>query len=163
MRVLLAAVIFVMLAQDSQAGPFRRRPPQPTNSAGRSPSVATQPTQPTGVGSPDALDEVNQNRARHGLRPFIQDPGLTQGAYAAASFRASNGIAGHVKGQQGDFAFLPSGTSARSAGCGAWRVGLVTTEGDTWGTCCAFDNYTYAGAAWVLGADGKRYMHLFVR
>jgi hypothetical protein len=30
-------------------------------------------------------------------------------------------------------------------------------------SCCVYENYTYAGAAWVSGRDGRRYMHLFVR
>jgi hypothetical protein len=30
-------------------------------------------------------------------------------------------------------------------------------------SCCVYDNYTYGGAAYVTGRDGKRYMHLFVR
>src|SRR5438874_293 len=28
---------------------------------------------------------------------------------------------------------------------------------------CVYDGYTYAGAAWAAGRDGRRYMHLFVR
>ena len=56
-----------------------------------------------------------------------------------------------------DFGFLPPGTQARSAGCAAWPVG------SGWGSCCTFDNYQFAGAAYCVGTDGKRYMHVFVR
>jgi hypothetical protein len=105
-------------------------------------------------GSNDALDEVNEYRARLGLAPFIKDDLLTQAAQKAASIRAANLINGHLRS---DFDCLPAGAQADAAGCGA----LDDSWG--WGTCCATDSYTYAGAAWVRGSDGKRYMHLFVR
>ncbi len=31
------------------------------------------------------------------------------------------------------------------------------------GACCSYENWNYAGAAAVIGRDGRRYMHLFVR
>lgn len=102
----------------------------------------------------DALAEVNAARAKRGLRPFQHDPQLTQAALQCAQIRASRRIAGHLAN---DFAYLPAGSTARSAGCGA----MESSWG--WGTCCTYENYTYAGAAWVMGSDGKRYMHLFVR
>lgn len=101
-----------------------------------------------------ALDEVNARRARRGLRPFIFDEGLTQAAEQCAAIRASRFIDGHLPN---DFAYLPPGSTASAAGCGA----LEPSWG--WGTCCMDDNYTYAGAGLVMGANGKRYMHLFVR
>jgi hypothetical protein len=100
------------------------------------------------------LDEVNAARAARGLRPYILDENLARGASACAQYRAVRGIAGHT---HNDFSFLPAGTSAPAAGCAAWPVGMG------WGSCCTYDNYTYAGAAFCVGADGKRYMHLFVR
>ncbi len=103
---------------------------------------------------PDALDEVNEYRAKRGLRAFIRDTLLTKAAYDCAKVRASNGIHGHLAS---DFDYLPAGAQATAAGCGA----LEPSWG--WGTCCMDDNYTYAGAAWVMGNDGRRYMHLFVR
>ncbi len=106
------------------------------------------------TGSADALDEVNAYRAKKGLRPFIGDPLLTQAANACAKQRAATHCHGHLAS---DFAYLPAGAVATAAGCGA----LEPSWG--WGTCCADDNYTYAGAAWVMGSDGRRYMHLFVR
>ncbi len=106
-----------------------------------------------GLGN-DALDEVNAKRAARGLRPFVRDEGLTQAARAAAEFRAANGLFGHTGN---DFAFVPAGTSASSAGCAAYPASYG------WMSCCVYDNYTYAGAAWVTGRDGRRFMHLFVR
>lgn len=105
-------------------------------------------------GSEDALDEVNAARARKGLRPFLRDPLLTQGALACARARAARRLHGHTSN---DFAYLPAGAIARAGGCGA----LDDSWG--WGTCCTYERWTYAGAAWVRGADGKRYMQLFVR
>ncbi len=104
--------------------------------------------------SGDAFEEVNTARARRGLRPFVRDEGLARAALGAATFRAERGIQGHTGN---DFAALPSGTSATSAGCAAWPPHMG------WGSCCWEENHTYAGAAWALGRGGLRYMHIFVR
>lgn len=103
----------------------------------------------------DALAEVNAERAKLGLKPFINDSLLNKAALACAKQRATRGIHGHLP--ESDFSYLSSGGNAASAGCGA----LEDSWG--WGTCCYKDDYTYAGAAWVRGADGLRYMHIFVR
>jgi uncharacterized protein YkwD len=102
----------------------------------------------------DGLDEVNAKRAARGLRPFLRDEGLAQAARSCAQFRAARGLAGHTSN---DFAFVPAGTFARSAGCAASEASWG------WMSCCVYENFTYAGAAWVTGRDGRRYMHLFVR
>ncbi|MCE9563474.1 MAG: hypothetical protein K8U57_15650 [Planctomycetes bacterium] len=102
----------------------------------------------------DGLDEVNAKRASRGLRPFVRDEGLTHAARACAQFRATNGLFGHTSN---DFSFVPAGTSASSAGCAAYPASYG------WMSCCVYENYTYGGAAYVTGRDGKRYMHLFVR
>ena len=102
----------------------------------------------------DALAEVNAARAARGLTPFIKDPELTAGAINVADFRATRLIAGHTSD---DFAGLPAGCTARAAGCAAWEPSLG------WGACCTYENYRYAGAAWAMGRDGRRYMQLFVR
>jgi hypothetical protein len=102
----------------------------------------------------DGLNEVNAQRAARGLRPFVRDEGLTQAARSCASFRAASGLFGHTSN---DFAFVPPGAFATSAGCAAYPAGYG------WMSCCVYENYTYAGAAWVTGRDGRRYMHLFVR
>ncbi len=125
-----------------------------TTTANATTGSTTSASATTANGADDALDEVNAARARRGLRPFQPDPLLNQAARTCANIRAASRIAGHLSS---DFAHLPPGASAKSAGCGA----LEPSWG--WGTCCTYDNYTYAGAAWVMGADGKRYMHLFVR
>ena len=104
--------------------------------------------------TPDALDEVNATRAARGLRPYIPDANLTSAATACAEFRAARLIAGHTGN---DFAALPPGTSAAASGCAAWAPGLG------WGSCCTYEGYTYAGAAYATGRDGRRYTHLFVR
>lgn len=101
-----------------------------------------------------AMNAVNEARARRGLPAFREDPELSKGAQAAAEFRAANRIEGHTRN---DFAYLPPGASARAAGCAAWPVEMG------WGSCCAYENWSYAGAGWAMGADGRRYMHLFVR
>jgi hypothetical protein len=101
-----------------------------------------------------SLDEVNAARAQRGLRPYIYDEGLTIAAIGAAQYRAANLIEGHTSN---DFSFVPSGSSASAAGCAAWE------QGSGWGSCCTFDDYKYAGAAYSIGRDGRRYMHLYVR
>ena len=101
-----------------------------------------------------ALDEVNTARAARGLRPFLLDENLARGASACAAYRARYRMEGHTSN---DFSFLPAGTAARAAGCAAWPVGWG------WGSCCTYDNYQYAGAAYCVGPDGQRYMQLFVR
>ena len=106
------------------------------------------------LGADDALDELNATRAKRGLRPFVRDDGLTRAAAGCADFRAARLIAGHTSN---DFTAVPAGTTARAAGCAAWNPGMG------WGSCCTYDNYTYAGAAYAIGRDGKRYMHVFVR
>ena len=106
------------------------------------------------AGAVEALDEVNAKRAASGLRPFIRDHGLTQAASACASFRARMRLFGHTGN---DFSFCPPGCSAVSAGCAAYPPGFG------WMSCDVYDNYTFAGAAWAMGDDGRRYMHLFVR
>ena len=100
------------------------------------------------------LDEVNAARAARGLRPYLLDENLARGATACAIHRARYRMAGHTPN---DFGFLPAGTSASAGGCAAWPVGMG------WGSCCTYDNYQFAGAGYCVGADGKRYMHIFVR
>ena len=165
MRILMIfAALIVAMDSTVEAGSFRRyrRTPgffatpapapvqvQKESSVGQSESSTTA----TQIGD-DALDEVNAARAKRGLRPFLPDPLLNQAARTCAKIRSANRIEGHLSN---DFAHMPSGVSATSAGCGA----LEPSWG--WGTCCTYENYTYAGAAWMMGADGRRYMHLFVR
>jgi uncharacterized protein YkwD len=183
MRYLTVALAVLASAAAADAGPIRnwiagrRQAPSyqqqnfssscaqtPTPGGGMQTTQSTNYSQttvtpPSAAGAVDALDEVNAVRARQGLRPFLRDPLLTVAAQGAAAFRAVRRMAGHTAN---DFAFVPPGGYATTGGCGAWPVGTVTTRG-TWGTCCTFENHTYAGAAYVIGNDGNRYMHLFVR
>jgi uncharacterized protein YkwD len=186
-RYLLAALALTTAATDSMAGPWRRRaqpvyqsqpayqpayqpvyqtptsmPSSATTDGGYvsyyTPSVLTEASTPVvdaaGNSAFDGLDEVNAKRAARGLAPFIRDESLTQAARACAAYRASYGLFGHTSN---DFAFVPAGSSASSTGCAAYPASYG------WMSCCTYDGYTYAGAAWVAGRDGKRYMHLYVR
>lgn len=192
-RCLLAALALTTAATCSEAGPGRRRaqvvyqpsyqpvyvapttmpsgvipaggyviPSAPSTTSGveyvshYTPAAAAGATSvvPADASAGDGLDEVNAKRAARGLRPYLRDEGLTHAAMACAQFRASSGLFGHTGN---DFAFLPSGTSASSAGCAAYPSSYG------WMSCCVYENYTYAGAAWATGRDGKRYMHIFVR
>jgi Cysteine-rich secretory protein family len=102
----------------------------------------------------DALDEVNKARAARGLPQFKRDDGLTTAAKNCADVRARNLWAGHC---QNDYNALPAGVTAGATGCAAWEPSMG------WGSCCTYENWTYAGAAVTTGRDGIRYMHLFVR
>lgn len=108
----------------------------------------------------DSLDEVNAWRARRGLYPFLHDERLTIAARRAAAHRARY----HIFGHDNDFQWLPGGSTFRNgqgcevAGCAAYPPSMG------WLSCCQEDTtHRYGGAAWVLGSDGKRYMHLFVK
>ena len=166
---LLALFAVTTTTIDSEAGPFRRRAQsnypypsyqQPTVVPGQytsnySPTVTTaSDSTAISAAAGDGLDEVNAKRAARGLRPFVRDDSLTQAARACAGFRAERGLFGHTSN---DFSFVPSGGAASSAGCAAYPASYG------WMSCCVYDNYTYGGAAWVTGSDGRRYMHLFVR
>src|SRR5262245_34477591 len=106
-----------------------------------------------GVECGDALKEVNRARAQQGLLAFKPDAKLGRAAMAAAKYRAKRLVAGHTSN---DFHYVPKGGRATAAGCAAWP------RGTGWGSCCTYESWRYAGAAWALGRDGKRYMHLFV-
>jgi hypothetical protein len=116
-------------------------------------SVETSSVTTTTVGANDALASVNAKRAARGLRPYVMCPLLTAAAERAASFRAANLMFGHTAN---DFSFL-EGTSATAAGCAAYPIeyGFMS--------CAMYDSYTYAGAAWVRGRDGKMYCHIYVK
>lgn len=148
MRLIASLAIVFVLSNFCEARwrPFQRQQQQQSNS---SPGISRGSQS---ISAPiDALDEVNRARARRGLRPFIRDNGLSQAAAKAASERGRNRIKGHTNN---DFKYSRNATSA---GCGAMEPSWG------WNTCCTYENHTYAGAAYVMGADGNRYMHLYVR
>jgi hypothetical protein len=147
---LVAALVLVPAAPAADRVMTYLCTPGPDGSVRRQSSVP-------GSDEGDGLDEVNAKRAAAGLRPFVRDDGLTTGAKGCATFRARHLMFGHVTGGMGDFQFAPPGSRVASTGCAAYpdRYG--------WMSCDVYDNYTYAGAWWVRGADGKRYMSLFVR
>lgn len=120
-----------------------------SNSSPAGAAIAANPS-----GAQEALDEVNATRAARGLPPYVRDPGLTQAAMTIAMQRAARLTQGHTAN---DFAGVPAGTTASASGCAAWPASMG------WGSCCTYDRYTYAGAAWAIGNDGRRYMQLFVR
>lgn len=162
MRFVFALALAALVVTDVSAGPFRRRaacaPATVAATATFAPASATAPQTVTlsvtaDLPAGDGLDEVNAKRAARGLRPFIRDEGLTQAAFGAAAFRAEHGLFGHTAN---DFAFVPGG-SCSAAGCAAYPASYG------WMSCCTYDNHTYAGAAYVTGRDGRRFMHLFVR
>jgi hypothetical protein len=185
-RFLLAGLALATAASAAEAGPFRRyaysysqpsyqptypsyyqsyyqpvyqfpadAAPAPTDTTPTAPAATAEVVQAGAfVVDGDGLDEVNAQRAARGLRPFVRDDGLTQAARACAQYRAAHLMFGHTSN---DFAFVPAGAYARSAGCAAYPAGYG------WMSCCVYENATYAGAAYVTGRDGKRYMHLFVR
>lgn len=106
----------------------------------------------------DALQEVNDARKARGLPPFQPDAKLTEAALACAREMAARGIHGHLP--ESDFKHLSStvSTNGVAAGCAA----LEPSWG--WQSCCWDDvGPTHAGAAYVMGADGLRYNHIFVR
>jgi hypothetical protein len=180
MRTILALAALALVVAGADAGSGRhRRQSCPGYSCGSGQQQCCQPGCPGGAcgqpssplyadyGTPrpapagpsaqasSALDEVNATRAQRGLRPFLPDPQLDQAAQACAQARASRLCSGHLP--EGDFRYLPPGANAAAAGCAAW------TPDWGWGACCTYDNYTFAGAGVVMGGDGRRYMHLFVR
>ena len=117
-------------------------------------SSSTVATTTAAVGSADALDVVNAQRAARGLRPYLRDDGLAAAAHAAAAHRAERRLFGHT---ENDFRFLPVGARATAAGCAAYpaHYGFMA--------CATYENHTYAGAASVTGPDGRVYHHLVVR
>lgn len=184
-RVLLTGLALALAAASADAGPLRRlfgrggcgggasyqhqsystQSYRATASAGgcgvyqtqSSSSQSFQSYQAAGFvagGAQDALAEVNAQRAARGLRPFLPDPGLTVGAMRAAAERARRGLFGHLPN---DFVMLPPGAHARAGGCAA------RGPGEPFAACCVLENWTYAGAATVVGPNGTAYHHIFVR
>lgn len=131
----------------------------------------------------DALDQVNYERGLLGLRPYKHDHLLARAAKACCRHRAVNYIEGHYN----DHAFLPVECNTKykhiynryigngrwsgyPAGCARWPVlnRVIYKNGKKCnysglGSCCTLENWSYAGAYYCVGADGQKYMQLFVR
>ncbi len=118
----------------------------------------------------DALAEVNNQRARAGLFPFVYDEGLTQAASRVADVRAAR----HIQFHCNDFQYLPSGVNGSGIVSGAGvssnkfmacyteyprRMGGEASHGGIPGVQ---GNTVYAGAAVAYDSSGQRYCHLFV-
>jgi hypothetical protein len=127
----------------------------------QSQSAVNGPKPDENYGTYDGLDEVNACRAQRGLPPFIRDPGLSVGAARCARTKANYCHTGHLNGPMSDFSCLDPGVQCSSTGADGSKHVL----GDIWGwsTCCTYEPYMFAGAAWAIGPDGCRYMSLFVR
>lgn len=156
-----AVLALAFVAFFADAGPFRNRrarwqyqEPQYTEAVTTAVDTLPIASEPSADECEDALDEVNAIRRRSGLAPFLRDALLTRAAHSCARFRAARLMEGHTSN---DFAHLPEGATAHAAGCAAWPQHMG------FGACCVFENWTYAGAAWVIGKDGRRYCHLYVR
>lgn len=145
--------LFAIASFSEAAGPFRNLRIRGNSAQSQLPASDPAPSSVDSSQAVDALDEVNAHRARLGLPAFIRDEGLSMGARVMAAARAYRLLQGH---NRNDFQYLPQGTRAAATGCGA-------SAGGNWLTCCAEDSYKYAGAAYVMGRDGKRYMHVAVR
>lgn len=156
---LTVLVLFTLSVTTADAGPVRnRRAAQPayartTRTTTVSTPAATASVSTTTETGADALAQVNAQRAARGLRPFLRDEGLSQAANRCAAFRARHGLFGHTGN---DFSFVVGG-GASAAGCAAYPASYGFMA------CCTYENYTYAGAASVVGADGRSYHHIFVR
>ena len=94
-----------------------------------------------------------RQRAAKGLKPYIMCVELQRAAEECVKHRARHRIQGHTAN---DMSFAAQGY-ASCAGCAAWP----NTGG--FGACAILDNYTYAGAATVAGADGVAYHQLLLR
>ena len=92
----------------------------------------------------DGMDEVNAWRRRVGLRPFIEDPRLTEFCRRKAIWRAQHLAYDNHAGPRN-----PAGTTE---GTGEAKA--------TWGwlTCAIECDFTHAGAYVVINARGDRVM-----
>ena len=97
-----------------------------------------------------ALDEVNLWRRANGLRPYIEDPALTEFAMKKAIWRAQHlAYDGHQGPKNPPGTCEGTGETAESWGC--------------WNTCIMEESHVFAGAAVVRNDHGQRVMVLVCR
>lgn len=148
MRLILTAILILSFVANAEARGRRSH-------GGAVPQTApTVPSAPQDVGEVcKALDKVNALRASKGLPPYKLCTELQRAAEECAKHRARYRISGHTAS---DLNFAAPGW-ATCAGCAAWP------RGSGFGSCAIYDNYEYAGAATVCGADGIEYHQLILR
>lgn len=103
---------------------------------------------------------VNNQRIRHGLRPFAWDDGLARAAEKCVHIKAQQCHSGHLDGTMSDFACLDPGVRCDATGADGSKI---PANDPNWWTCCMDGAYTYAGAGMEVGPDGYKYYSLFVR
>ncbi len=103
----------------------------------------------TSIAYGDGFDEINEWRKRCGLKPFIEDPKMTEFAAKKARYRAERNLRDGHQGPK-----PPAG----------WHEGTGEAK-PFWGwlTCESESDFRYAGAAMCVGSDGTRYMVLVCR
>ncbi len=102
----------------------------------------------------DTLYALNVMRAHTGRRPYTQDPRLQYGAEAIAQEMARRRITGHI-GWHRRFGARAEGTGRRS---------IADHRGHRFLACySASRRYRHAGAASVVGRDGRTYYCLLIR
>ena len=100
----------------------------------------------------DLFDAVNAIRHKRGLLPFAMDGKLMKRAQRTSMIRARRGIAGHLRGWQGEH--------ATAEGCGA-RSGC-DLGGENFITCCLFERWKHAGVG-AAHFKGRTFYTLLVR
>lgn len=154
MRFMLVLLTALTLAASAYAGPRRgwRSSTNVDSELASRGSVSW--SVPETITYTDALDELNARRQVRGLRPYLRDETMTLAAARCALVRAHYRIRGHLLDEYS----TPWTGGARSTGCAGNEVrhGFMACNDDA-------TQYTYAGAAYVVGSDGRLYCHLFVR
>lgn len=155
MRALLLVLALPSFALAAPPQSVLAPPPPQSVLADRKEQQAAPPVRSDSPGTWDVLEELNSQRRARGLQPYIWDRELTLAAGAASQYRAARQLFGHTPN---DFAHLPVGATADAAGCAAYPASYGFMA-----CACYEPGLHYAGAAYTLGADGRRFCHLFIR
>ncbi len=105
------------------------------------------------------LEEINVRREKSGLKPYIFDQRLADGALLCAKWRAERLHFDHCSGRMGDWGVAPDMLNyAKYGGCAAYP------PKDGFLACAMYEkDCRYCGAVRIRGRDGKDYCHLFCR